>query len=163
MKISEKMQDALNEQINAEFYSAYLYLSMAGYLESQDLSGMSHWMKKQADEELEHGMKLFDYLIERGGTVALKRIEEPPSSWDSPMAVFQESYEHEQKVTGLINKLYDSAKAEGDHATEISLQWFITEQVEEEASVSAVLEKLRMSGGKGHALLLLDRELAQRK
>lgn len=163
MKLSKKMEAAINEQINAEFYSSYLYMSMAVYFEQMNLKGFANWMHVQAHEEWGHGKKLLDYVLERGGNVALKAIAKPPSSWKSPIAVFQDSLKHEQKVTGLINKLYNMARSEKDNATEVFLHWFVTEQVEEEASVTEVLEKLKMAGDKGHALLIVDRTLAQRE
>jgi len=163
MKISKDMESAINGQINAEFFSGYIYLSMAAYFESQNLSGFAHWMRLQAQEEQEHGMKLFNYLLERGGTFDPKAIDSPESKWDSPLVVFQEALKHEQEVTALIDKLYEAARAEKDNATEIMLQWFVTEQVEEESSAEDIVEKLKMAGDKPQALLMLDRALAQRK
>ncbi len=162
MKISKKMAAAVNGQINAEFFSGYIYLSMAAYFEGQNLPGFATWMRLQAQEEQIHGMKLFDYVLERGGSFIPKAIAAPSASWESPLAVFQEALKHEQKVTGLINKLYEVAKAENDHATEIMLQWFITEQIEEEASAEAIVEKLKLAGNKPQALLMLDKELGTR-
>ncbi|MFH1393417.1 MAG: ferritin [Candidatus Micrarchaeota archaeon] len=162
MKITKEMESAINAQINAEFFSGYLYLSMAAFFERQNLPGFSTWMRMQAQEEQIHGMKLFNYLLERGGSFSPKAIDAPASSWGSPLAVFQESFKHEQDVTGMINKLYEAARAENDHATEIQLQWFITEQVEEESSAEAIVEKLKLAGDKPQALLMLDRELGSR-
>jgi len=160
--ISEKVQKALNGQINMELYSSYLYLSMAGHFQSVNLNGFSNWMKAQAKEELVHAMKLYEYVLERGGKVALARVEAPPASWPTPLAAFENSFEHERENTTLINGLMGLATDERDHATAIFLQWFITEQVEEEASASQIVEKLRMAGGSPPGLLMLDRELAQR-
>ena len=160
--IKEKMQNALNEQTNAELYSSYLYLSMSAYFQSVDLSGFANWMRVQAQEELMHAMKLYDYVNERGGRVILSKIEGPPTEWDSPTAAFEHVYKHEQKVTGLINGLVNLAIEEKDHATNNFLQWFVTEQVEEEASANEVLQKLKLVGEEGSGLLMLDSELAQR-
>ena len=163
MKLSKKMETAINKQINAEFYSAYLYLSMAAYFEEMNLSGFSAWMRAQTKEEMEHGMKLFDYVFERGGSITLAAIDKPVGKWKNPLDVFQASLAHEQKVTRMISNLYNLAKSEKDHATEIELQWFVSEQVEEEASVSDIIEKLKLVGSKGNGILMLDRELGQRK
>jgi ferritin len=160
--IKEKVQEALNEQIKWEFYSAYLYLSMAAYFASVNLPGFANWMKVQAQEELVHAMKLFDFVNERGGKVTLAAVEAPPSEWDSPLAVFEATYEHEQIVTGRINALVDLAVAESDHATNQMLQWFVTEQVEEESSADEMVQKLKLVGKEGGGLFMLDRELAQR-
>ncbi len=131
--IGKKMLDALNEQINAELYSAYLYQAMAAHFEAGNLKGFAHWMDLQAKEEQAHARKMYEFLVDRGGRVALKAIAAPPAEWKSPLAIFEESYAHEQKVTGLIHKLVDLARAENDHAAEVFLAWFVTEQVEEEA------------------------------
>jgi len=163
MKLSKKMETAINKQINEEFYSAYLYLSMASYFEAMNLKGFANWMKVQYQEEVSHGMKLFDYALERGGSVALKEIGKPPSTWESPLAAFEASYEHEKTISSLIDDLYHLAVSEKDTATQIMLQWFVTEQVEEEASVSEIVEKLKLVGEKGNALLLVDKELGKRK
>ncbi|MDD3472238.1 MAG: ferritin [Syntrophaceae bacterium] len=160
--ISQKIQDAFNEQINAETYSAYLYLSMAAYFASINLDGFATWMRVQAQEELLHAMKFFDYINERGGNVNLKPIDGPPTRWDSPIAAFQEAYRHEQKVTGLINNLVDISLQERDHASNAFLQWFVTEQVEEEASADAVVQKLKLAGDHGGGLFMIDRELGAR-
>ena len=160
--ISEKMQKALNGQINAESYSAYLYVSMAAYFESLGLRGFATWMNQQAREEMFHTMKFYNYLIERGGRVMLEAIDAPPREWDSPLSAFQAVYEHEQKVTGLINDLVTLAKGENDHASDIFLQWFVTEQVEEEASVDEVVSKLKLVGDHGQGLFMMDKELGMR-
>ncbi len=160
--ISKKMQDAINEQANAEFYSAYLYLSMAAYFESANLAGFANWMRIQTQEETAHAMKLFDYVIERGGRVTLKAIEGPPTEWDSPLAAFEATYAHEQKVTGLINGLADLAESEKDHATRGMLQWFVDEQVEEEASAGAAVQQLKLVEKAPGGMYMLDKELGQR-
>ena len=156
------MQEALNKHINAELYSSYLYLSMSAYFQSVNLAGFAHWMRVQAREELSHAMKFYDHVLERGGTVALQPVEAPPPRWDSPLAVFEEAYRHEQKVTGLINQLVDDAVQTRDHATNNFLQWFVSEQVEEEASAEAIVQKLRLVGDAPGGLFVLDHELGGR-
>jgi len=160
--ISEKMQEALNKQLNAEFYSAYLYLSMVGYFESIDLKGFANWMRVQTQEEQFHAMKFYDYIIERGGRVILRQIETPPNNWDSPLAVLEATLKHEQKVTGLINDLVYLAREQKDNASEIFLQWFVKEQVEEEDNVSTVLAQLKLVKASPQALFMMDKEMAQR-
>jgi len=160
--IKEIIQDALNKQINPELYSSYLYLSMSAYFESINLKGCANWMRVQTQEELVHAMKFYDYLIERGGKVVLSSIESPPTEWPSPLAIFENAYQHEQKVTGLINKLVDLAIVEKDHATNNFLQWFVSEQVEEEASADEVVQKIKLMGDTHGGIFMLDRELAQR-
>jgi ferritin len=156
------MQDALNEQVNAEFYSAYLYLSMAAYFESTNLPGFATWMRVQTQEELTHTMKIYDYVNERGGRVALKSIAEPPSEWESPLAVFEAAYQHEQKVTGLINGLVNLAIEEKDIAANTFLQWFVDEQVEEEESAETVVNKLKQVADASDGMKMLDNEMGQR-
>jgi ferritin len=160
--LSKKMEKAINEQINAELYSSYLYLSMATYFESVSLGGFANWMRQQAQEELFHGMKMFDYVCECGGRVTLKAIDKPLSKWASPLDAFQNVLAHEQKVTGLINDLVNLALEERDHATTIFLQWFVSEQVEEEASAGGLVDKLKMIGKDASALFMLDTDLGQR-
>ncbi len=160
--INKKVEKALNEQINAEMYSSYLYLSMASDMASKSLQGFAHWMKSQAQEELFHAMKMYDYLVERGGAVTLKGIADPPTKWKTPLAVAEHVYEHEQHVTGLINSLMDLAIKEKDHATVNFLQWFVKEQVEEEASADEIVQKLKLIDGKGNGLFMIDKELAAR-
>jgi len=162
MTISKTMEKAINGQINAELYSSYLYLSMAADLNNKALSGFSNWMKIQAQEELYHAMKFYDFVLERGGSVTLDTIEAPQTEWKTPLAVFQAAYKHEQLVTGLINNLVDIAIAEKDHAANIFLQWFVSEQVEEEANVGSVLQHLKMVDGHGQGLFMMDRELGTR-
>ena len=160
--LSPKMQAALNAQINAEYYSSYLYLSMAAYAESANLKGFANWFRVQAQEEMIHALKFFDYVHSRRGRVELKAIEAPPANWDSPQAAFEQTFNHEQHVTALINKLVDQAKTESDHATQAFLQWFVTEQVEEEATADQILQQLRLMQNAPGGLFMLDRELAQR-
>jgi len=160
--INEKVEKALNDQVNAEMYSSYLYLSMSAYYESIDLPGFAQWMKAQAQEEMLHTMKMYDYVIERGGRMVFAAIDAPPAEWKSSLDAFSYTLEHEQMVTGLINHLVDIAIAESDHATNIFLQWFVSEQVEEEATVTGVLQQLKMVGDHGHGLFMMDRELGAR-
>jgi len=160
--ISERMQNALNEQVNAELYSSYLYLSMASCFSNLNLSGFARWMEAQALEELSHAMKIYGFIQERGGQAVLKAIECPPSRWESPLAAFEDAYRHERKVTGLINELVNLAIEEKDHATNNFLQWFVSEQVEEEASADEVVQKLRLMGDARGGLFMMDRELGQR-
>lgn len=160
--ISDKMQEAFNKQINAEFYSSYLYLSMSAYFESINLPGFANWMRCQAQEELVHAMKFYNFMNDRGGRVALASVEGPPVNWESPLLAFQDAYAHEQKVTALINSLVDLATTEKDHASTPFLQWFVTEQVEEESSADKVVQQLRLAGDKGSGLFMIDRELGTR-
>ena len=160
--ISKKMQEALNGQVAAEFYSAYLYLSMSAYLESIDLKGFANWMRVQYQEEVSHAEKIFDHVIERDGRAIVKAWEAPPAEWKSALDVFETAYKHEQKVTGLINGLVDIAVSEKDHATQIFLQWFVNEQVEEEASVKTIVQQLKLLGDSRAGLFQIDRELGQR-
>ena len=160
--LSKKMEKAINQQINAEMYSSYLYLSMATYFESISLGGFSNWMRQQAQEELFHGMKMFDFVCERGGRVTLKTIDQPPAKWGSPLDVMKNVLSHEQKVTGLINDLVDLALDERDHATNIFLQWFVSEQVEEEDTAGGLVDKLKLIGKDANGLFMLDTELGQR-
>ena len=160
--LSKKMEEALNEQINAETYSAYLYLSMSAYFQSVNLPGFAKWMYTQTLEEFTHAQKFFDYVNERGGRVILKSIKKPPSQWKSALAAFEDSYKHEQFVTSLINNLVDLARKEKDYATENFLQWFVSEQVEEEASVDEVIQKMKLAGDKGPGIFMIDQSLGQR-
>lgn len=160
--IGENIQTALNKQLNAELYSSYLYLSMSAYFQSISLSGFANWMRVQAQEELVHTMKFYDFINGRGGRVTLQPVEGPPTQWSSPLDVFVNTYKHEQKVTGLINDLVNLAIKEDDHATNIFLQWFITEQVEEEASADEVVQKLKLMGDAKGGLFMFDREMGQR-
>lgn len=161
--ISKKMQDALNGQINAEMYSAYLYLAMNAYFQSINFNGFARWMIVQYQEEMIHAMKIYDYIAERGGRVELEAIDKPQGDWKSPLAVFEAVYKHEQKVTGLINNLVELAAKEKDHATDIFLQWFVTEQVEEEKNASEIVAKLEMLKDSAGSMFMLDKELGKRK
>ncbi len=160
--ISEKMAEAINEQINAEMYSGYLYLSMAVDFAEKNLDGFEHWMRLQAQEELDHGMRFLDYLQERGGHVELETIEKPEVEWKTPLEAFEYVYQHECKVTGMINDLVDLAEKEKDRATVNMLQWFVDEQVEEEDSADEIVQKLKMVGDNPSALLMMNEKLAQR-
>lgn len=160
--INQRLEKAINEQINEELYSAYLYLSMGAYFEDQGLGGFANWMRVQFEEEQFHGLKFFDYLAERGGRVLLGAIEKPETEWASPVAVFEEVLKHERHVTSLINNLIDIAIEERDHAGKSFLNWFIDEQVEEEATVENILHQLKLVEGDGRGLLMLDKELAGR-
>ncbi|NTW81897.1 MAG: ferritin [Chlorobiaceae bacterium] len=160
--VSKKLQKAFNDQINHEFSSSYLYLSMAAYAESLNLPGFANWLKIQTKEEQGHAMKLYKFVNERGGKVELQAIEQPPAAFNSPIALFEEVLKHERKITVLINKLYETALEEKDYAAQVLLHWFIEEQVEEEAAASSILETLKMAGEKGHALIMMDRQLARR-
>lgn len=156
------MRKAINDQINAELYSSYLYAAMSMYLESADMSGAAAWMKAQAREELVHAGKFMDYVNERGGRVVLKAIEEPPSEWDSVLDVFQTALGHEEKVSSMINGLVTLAREEKDHMTDNFLQWFVAEQVEEEASAAEVVRKLKLAGSSGGGMFMIDNELGRR-
>ncbi len=160
--ISIKMQSAIDDQVNAEIWSAYLYLSMASYFESKSLRGFANWMKIQWQEEVTHAIKFFDYVHSRGGKVSLKPISEVQLDWANPVAVFIDTLEHEQHVTQLINNLANIAVEEKDHATNSMLQWFISEQIEEEANAEQIITQLKMIGDNGYGLLMLDKELATR-
>ena len=163
MEIKQKMQDALNKQLNRELYSGYLYLSMSAYFESVNLPGFAHWMRKQASEEEAHAMKLYKYLVERGGRVEMDDIEAPKLEWKSPLEAFEDAYKHEQKVSDMIHKLVEVARAEKDHATESFLKWFVDEQVEEEESTNEIVQKLKMINGSKNAMFMLDSVLAKRQ
>ena len=160
--ISPKMQKALNDQVNAELYSSYLYLAMAAYFQSLNLQGFVNWMKCQALEELYHAMRIYDFIAERGGRARLSAIALPEGDWKSPSAAFQAVYGHEVKVTGLINGLVDLSIKEKDHATNNFLQWYVSEQVEEESAADAIVQKLKLAGNQGQALFMIDQELATR-
>jgi ferritin len=160
--LNAKMEKALNDQLNAEMYSSYLYLSMAAYFQSINLSGFAIWMRVQTQEEMVHAVKFYDFVNERGGRVNLSQIQGPPTEWESPLAAFEAALEHEQKVTGLINNLMDLALEGRDHATQIFLQWFVTEQVEEEDSANEVIQQIKLMGDAQGGLFMVDRELGQR-
>ncbi len=160
--LGKAIQDAMNEQMKNEFYAAYQYLSMAAYCESENLPGFAHWMRAQAQEETVHAMKFYDFILDRNGRVVLGAIEGPLVEFGSPLEVFERALEHEQRVTAMINDLYGLAVRESDYASQTFLQWFVTEQVEEEKNAGDVVETLRMVGDKSEALFLLDRELGRR-
>jgi ferritin len=161
--ISDKIQKAFNDQINAELYSAYLYLSMAAYFESLNFQGFANWMKVQAQEEVVHAMKFFNHINDRNGRVTLKAIEKPSVAWKSLFDAFQKAYEHEQLVTGLINQLVVLAEKEKDYPANVFLQWFVEEQVEEEMSANIISEKLKLAGDSPNVLFMLDSQLGERK
>jgi ferritin len=161
--ISKNLQDALNEQINQEMYSSYLYLAMAAHFTNENLPGFAQWMGVQSREEWGHAMKFYGYIFDRGGTVTLKTIAQPPSKFKSPLDIFKQVYEHEQKITKLITKLYEQAVKEKDYPAQIMLQWFITEQVEEEKNDMEIINQLEMVGDSPISLLMVDRRLAERK
>ena len=160
--LSQKMQDALNKQINAELYSGYLYLSMSAYYQSLNLPGFANWMHIQMQEEQAHAQIMYNYVVDRGGRVMLSAIDGPQTEWDNPAAPFEAAYQHEMKVTGMINNLVNLAIQESDHATTSFLQWFVTEQVEEEKNASGIAQQLKFIGDAPAGLLMLDRELAVR-
>lgn len=160
--INTKLQDAINNQIKEEMDSAYLYLAMSVYCEGKNLRGFAHWLKVQYQEETSHAFKLLNYLGERGGRPTLQAIDAPPAEYGTPVELFSKVLAHEIKITSLINKLYEVAITEKDYAAQIFLQWFIEEQVEEEGTASAILERLKIVGDKGGSLLYIDKELGKR-
>lgn len=160
--LNDKMQEALNSQLNAELFSSYLYLAMSAYLKTAGFDGFSHWMRVQAQEEMVHGAMFYDYILSRDGKVALAQIEKPDAVWGSPLEAAEATLAHERKVTGLINTLMELAHAEKDYAAVQFLQWFVAEQVEEEASAEDLVRKLKLAGSDGSALLMIDGELSQR-
>ena len=157
------VQEAMNEQIKNELFSAYQYLSMAAYCEAENLPGFARWMRAQSLEETQHAMKFYDFILDRNGRVALRGIDQPLVEFGSPLEVFERALEHERKVTAMINDLYALSVQENDYASQTFLQWFVTEQVEEEKNAGDVVETLRMVGDGSEALFLLDRELGQRR
>jgi len=160
--LSKKMTTALNSQITAELYSSYLYLAMSAWLSAEGLPGAAKWMAVQLREEASHAQKLFSHVLDRGGKVALNPIEAPAAKWKTALEVFEAAWAHEQKVTALLNSLMNLARAENDHASELFLGWFITEQVEEEAKAQGVAQKFKLAAGQGAAIFLIDRELGTR-
>jgi ferritin len=157
------MQDAINTQINEELYSSYLYLAMAAHFDTENLSGFAHWMKVQAEEERSHAMKFYGYVYDRGGSVVYKGIAQPPAKFKSPIDIFKQVLEHELKITRSITKLYELAVKEKDYASQILLQWFINEQVEEEKNDTEIINQLEMLGDSPVSLMMMDRRLAERK
>lgn len=160
--ISKTLQNAINNQIQAELFSSYLYQAMALYCEMNNYLGAAKWFEIQTEEERKHAMKFYKFLIERGGKVQLKNIEQPKQDFKSLLETFEEALAHEKKVTALINKLYELALKENDYPAQVMLHWFITEQVEEEASASAIIERLKMVGDKTGSILWVDKELGKR-
>jgi ferritin len=160
--VSKKMQKALNQQLNREYFSSYLYLSMSAYCSNAGLNGSANWFYQQYQEEVMHGMKIYDYMIQRGIKIELEKIDKPEGEFDGILDVFQKSLEHEEFMTKNLNELSDIAMKEKDHATYNFLQWFVTEQVEEEASVSDIIAKIKLIGKDGKGLYIIDNELAKR-
>jgi ferritin len=163
MALSETVQTALNEQIKNEFYSAYLYLSMSAYFEAENWPGFAHWTRRQYEEETGHGLKIVDHVVDRDGRVLLQTIDAPPSNFSSPLAIFEQALAHERSVTQMIQDLYKLAQRENDYPAQVMLQWFISEQVEEEKAVTQIVEDLKRAGKDNTALLMLDRQLGARQ
>jgi len=160
--LSQSLTDALNEQVKHELYSEYLYLAMSAYCDDRSLPGFAHWMRLQADEEREHAMRFFDFITDRDGRAILQAIPQPPRDFGSPTALFEQVLAHEQEISSLIDQLYRKALSEQDHATQIFVEWFISEQVEEEKTAKQILETLRLAGDSNVGLLMVDRELGAR-
>lgn len=160
--LEKTVEKALNDQVNHEYSAAYLYLSMAAHFETQGFGGFARWMRVQSGEEIQHGMKLFDYVLARGGRVELAAIEKPPTDFGKPLDVFKAAYEHEKKVTKLINDLYGTAMKEKDYVTTSQLSWFLSEQVEEEKTADDIVQRLQIANGDTPALLAIDKELGAR-
>ena len=160
--MDKAVQDALNEQINAELHSAYIYLAMSAHFAEQNLDGFVHWMRQQGGEELGHAKKLFDYVLERGGHVELTAVAGPAKKFSTPLKIFETALAHEKKISAMIHALYDLARKKGDYATENHLNWFVTEQVEEEDNAGRAVERLRLAGDSTAALLMLDRQFGER-
>ena len=161
--LKERVEDKLNSQMNAELYSAYLYFSMAAYFESINLKGFANWVQVQAQEELTHVLRVFNYVNDKGGRAKMAAVDAPPDAWDSPLAVVQKVYEHECSVSELINECVSLAIGENDYSTHTFLQWFVAEQVEEEAAADDILQKLKLIGDNSSGLYLLDSELGSRR
>jgi len=160
--LSKKMTTAFNGQITAELYSSYLYLAMNAWLAAEGLPGAARWMALQVREEVFHAQKFFNHILDRGGRIALAPIEAPAPKWKTPLEIFEAAHAHEQKVTALLNSLMNLARTENDHASELFLGWFITEQVEEEATAQETARKFKLAAGQGAALFLIDQELGAR-
>ena len=160
--LSKTVQDAINEQVKNELYSAYLYLSMSTYCESNNLQGSARWMRAQAKEEQGHGLKLIDFVLDRGGTVALQALAQPPAEFASLLDLFQQVLDHERKVTAMINRLYETAVKESDYPTQNLMRWYVDEQVEEEKNAALIVEQLKMVGTQGTALFIIDGRLGAR-
>jgi ferritin len=160
--LSSNLLSSINNQINKELFSAYLYLGMSAWCDSENLSGAAHWLKAQAAEEQEHALKFYEFVLDRGGKVALDAIDKPEQEFESLLDLFEQVLEHERKVTSLINGLYKAALAEGDYPTQVFLQWFINEQVEEEKNATMIVDTLGMVGLQGAAVFMVDRQLGAR-
>lgn len=160
--LSKAMQESLNNQIRDEFFASHLYLAMAAYFEDENLPGCAKWMRLQSEEEREHALRFYDYMTDRGARVMLQGIGEPTTSFDSMLDVFEKALAHEQKVTASINGIYDLAVQEKDYATQVMLNWFVEEQVEEEKSATEVIDLIKMAGDSGHAKIMIDRQLGSR-
>jgi len=160
--LTQPLLKALNEQINHEMYSSYLYLSMAAYCEAKNLLGFAQWMKVQSKEETKHAMKIYDFIHDRSGSVTLLAIDQPPTDFKSPVKMFEQALEHEKKISGLINKLYELSIKENDYPSQVMLQWFITEQVEEEKTANGIVEQLKMVGDSPVSVMMMDRQLGAR-
>lgn len=160
--LKQNITDILNKQVNKELFSAYLYLSMAAYFEEQSLDGMANWMNVQAKEEMTHAMKIYSYILEGGGKVVLDAIEKPKTDWESPLSAFEEALEHEKYITKSIYDIVSLAREEKDYATEIFLNWFVTEQMEEEDNASKVIDKIKMVKDSPNGMFMMDRELGTR-
>lgn len=161
--LKKSIEEALNKQVMREMYSSNLYLAMSSYFHTLNLNGFANWMRVQAQEEMTHAMKIFDYIISRGGQAIVSSIEAPPTKWDSPLDAFNSAYNHEQLVTAWINEITDLAIAEKDHPTHLLMQWFINEQVEEEANTLDIVERLKLVADSKSGLFMLDNELKQRQ
>lgn len=162
MPFSGTMEKSLNDQISKEFYASYLYLAMSAWFAERNFDGFAKWMRLQADEERAHAMRIYDFVLDRGGKVVLGAVEEPPVKWKSPVEVFETARKHEQLVSGSINDLYTQALTERDYPSQVMLQWFINEQVEEEKTSTAIVERLRLVGDNASGMLILDGQLGQR-
>ena len=162
MPMSAALQRAMNDQIQKEFYAHYLYLAMSAWLEERNFEGFAKWMRIQADEERNHAMRIFDFVLDRGGKVRLEALPEPVTKWKTALEVFDDARRHEQMVSTSINALYARATTEKDYASQVMLQWFITEQVEEEKTSTALAERLRLVGDSATGLIILDRQLGER-
>lgn len=160
--LKDSVQQALNDQVKQEFHAAHIYLSMCAWFEDQGLPGFANWMRMQYQEELGHGIKIFDFIIDRDGKAVIEGVEAPPTEWASPLAAFEAAHDHEKSVSRSIDELYNLADEENDHATKVMLQWFITEQVEEEASTKQAVDRLKLAGDDSSALLMLDQQFGDR-
>ena len=163
MGLSKKMEEALNKQLNAELFSSFLYLSMSADFQSKNFTGFAAWLEVQSKEENEHALKFYRYILERGGKIKLSAIDAPKNEWQTPLEAFQDTYEHEKKVTNMIYKLLELAIEEKDYATQEMLQWFVKEQVEEEAQTQLIVEHLKMAGDSKNGIMMIDHRLSKRE